>query len=142
MSTSAPDGPTEPRSNDADPSAERAADAERLPWVGYWRVRRYDGAAPSVPTFYEATPESWDVLKAEASGLHVARHPILDIHTEAAGTRLVLKDEGAPDEEAEQWEVAVEGDQLRVHATTGPHAGAIGIAERMATDPREQEAQV
>jgi hypothetical protein len=107
-------------------------------WIGHWRVRRYDGAAPSVPTYYRATPQSWDVIKDEDGGLHVARHPILDIE----GERIVLKDEGADDADAEVWRARVQvdqpvrDDQLRVVATTGPHEGAVGIAERIEEVPQ------
>lgn len=101
-------------------------------WAGHWRVRRYDGDAPSVPTYYRATSESWDVIKDEESGLHVARHPILEIDEE----RIVLKDEGADDADTEEWRVRVKDDELRVVAATGPHEGAVGIAERIEEDPR------
>jgi hypothetical protein len=101
-------------------------------WVGWWRVRRYGGAAPEVPTYYEATPEHWDVIKAEAEGLYVARHPILSVE----GGTIHLKDEGAPDAHAEQWAAEVEDGRLRVAAATGPHEGVVGVAERIETDPR------
>ncbi len=102
-------------------------------WVGYWRVRRYDGDAPSVPTYYDASLDSWDVIKTEADGMHVASHPILEAQ---AGT-LVLKDEGAADRDAERWRVNVEDKNVRVVAETGPHAGAVGIAERIEENPRD-----
>jgi hypothetical protein len=102
-----------------------------LDWTGHWRVRRYDGAAPSVPTYYRATPQSWDVIKDSDDGRHVARHPILEID----GDRIVLKDEGADDADAETWRVRVQDDQLRVVATTGPHDGAAGRAERIEDVP-------
>lgn len=106
-------------------------------WVGFWRVRRWDGAAPDVPTYYVVTPDSWDVVKRDPpSDPYVAPHPILNVD----GDTIVLKDEGAADEDAEQWGVDVEGEVLRVRARTGPHAGAVGVAERIATDPRETEA--
>jgi len=114
-------------------------------WTGYWRVRRYGGEDPSVPTFYDATEASWDVIKGGEEGLHVARHPILEIKRAAdakedgrtEGDTLVLKDEGTADEAAETWHVEVEGDRLSVEAQAGPHEGAVGIAERIETDPRE-----
>jgi len=122
------------------------------PWAGYWRVRRYGGSVPSVPTYYDATPESWDVIKesAEEGGpdedsarLHVARHPILEVRagTEVRAETIVLKDEGASDEEAEKWRVETDGETVRVVAQTGPHEGAVGIAERIPADPREQASQ-
>ncbi|MFO8099898.1 MAG: hypothetical protein R6T83_09805 [Salinibacter sp.] len=101
-------------------------------WVGYWRVHRYGDAPPSVPTYYDASEESWDVIKDEATGLHVARHPILKID----GATIVLKDEGASDAETETWRAEVANDRLRVTAQTGPHQGAVGRAERIDTDPR------
>jgi len=114
-----------------------ASDSSTPVWVGHWRVRRYDGSPPSVPTYYRATPESWDVIKAEESGRYIARHPILEID----GNRIVLKDEGADDADAEEWQVRVQGDQLRVVAATGPHEGAVGVAERIEDDPRKLVAQ-
>ena len=111
-----------------DPSGD-----DRPAWVGWWRVVHYDGAVPDPPTYYDATLESWDVIKAEGAGPYVARHPILEVRN---GT-LVLKDEGEPDDHAERWRVEVEGDRLRVTAVTGPHEGAAGVAERIDTDPRE-----
>lgn len=114
--------------------AGETASPENAPgWVGYWRVRRWDGAAPSAPTYYVATTESWDVVKREADpDPHIAAHPILEID----GQTIVLKDEGTPDEQAEQWRVEVDGDTLRVTALTGPHEGAVGVAERTDKDPR------
>lgn len=123
-------------------SAPDSHDGETTPpWAGYWRVRRYDGSAPSVPTYYDATPERWDVIKetspgGEDAGQHVARHPILEVRT---GT-IILKDEGAGDEEAEKWRVETDGDWVRVVAVTGPHAGVVGVAERIQTDPRGRAA--
>jgi len=101
-------------------------------WVGTWRVTSWDGDAPDAPTYYAATLESWDVITREAGAdPYVAPHPILE-----AGTRhIVLKDEGEPDENAEQWRAEVEDGELRVTALTGPHAGAVGVAERTETDP-------
>jgi len=123
------------------------------PWVGYWRVRRYGGEDPPVPTFYDATEERWDVIKGGQRGLHVARHPILEIKGEAVegeavegeavkgdaveGDILVLKDEGTADEAAETWRVEVAGERLYVEARTGPHEGAVGVADRIEADPRE-----
>jgi hypothetical protein len=95
-------------------------------------VLRYDGATPGVPTFYEASTESWDVVKNAPDGPHRARHPILEIR----GATILLKDEGAADADAERWEATVEGDRLRVVARTGEHAGAVGIAERVGDDSR------
>jgi hypothetical protein len=96
-------------------------------------VHRWDGAAPSVPTYYVATTESWDVVTREANhDPYVAAHPILEIDDQT----IVLKDEGTPDEQAERWRVEVDGDTLRVTALTGPHEGAVGVAERTDTDPR------
>lgn len=102
-------------------------------WVGYWRVRRYDGATPDRPTYYDASPAGWTVLTAEDSGLYAARHPILSVD----GDVLTLKDEGDPDTNTERWRVVVEAERLRVTALTGPHEGAAGIAVRMDTDPRD-----
>lgn len=101
-------------------------------WVGHWRVRRYDGATPDRPTFYDASPGSWDVIKAESNGVYEARHPILSVQDDV----LTLKDEGEPDENSERWRVTVDGDELRVTALTGPHDGAVGLAERIDADPR------
>ena len=101
-------------------------------WVGYWRVRRYGGAPPERPTFYDASPDSWDVLTATDDGLYEARHPILSVENDV----LVLKDEGEPDENTERWRVTADGDRVRVTALTGPHDGAVGIAERIDADPR------
>lgn len=111
---------TAARSTDTD-------DTSRPAWSGTWRVLRYGGKKPEVPTFYRATTDRWDVIKKEASGRHVARHPILEID----GSTLVLKDEGAPDDAAEKWTVEVGDDRVVVTAETGPHHGAVGIAERV-----------
>ena len=105
---------------------------DRPDWVGYWRVRRYGGATPDRPTFYDASLDSWDVLTATDDGLYEARHPILSVEDDV----LTLKDAGAADEDAERWRVAVDGDRLRVTALTGEHEGAVGLAERIDTDPR------
>jgi hypothetical protein len=113
------------------PSASPSS-TDRPTWIGHWRVRRYGGARPDRPTFYDASPSSWDVIKAESNGVYEARHPILSVEDNV----LTLKDEGEPDENSEQWRVAVDGDELRVTALTGPHEGAVGIAERIDTDPR------
>lgn len=120
--------PMNASSSPSDPSS----DGETPAWVGYWRVLRYGGASPSVPTYYDATEASWDVIKDTETGLHVARHPILEIN----GASIVLKDEGASDAEAETWQVEVANDQLRVTAHTGPHEGAVGRAKRIDTDPQ------
>jgi hypothetical protein len=86
-----------------------------------------------VPTFYVATTESWDVVTREANhDPYVAAHPILEVN----GQTIVLKDEGVSDEQAERWRVEVDGDTLRVTALTGPHEGAVGVAERTDTNPR------
>lgn len=124
-------------SSSIDPGSSTGSDAsspQNPPdWVGYWRVHRWDGAVPSVPTYYVATTESWDVVTREANhDPYVAAHPILEVN----GQTIVLKDEGTPDEQAEQWRVEVNGGALRVTALTGPHEGAVGVAERTDTDPR------
>ena len=106
-------------------------------WVGYWRVRRYDGATPDRPTFYDASPQSWDVLTTRDTGLYEARHPILSVEDDV----LTLKDEGEADENTERWQVTTDGDRLRVTALTGPHEGAAGVAERIDTDPRALASQ-
>jgi len=126
-----------PRASDdhSTSSAEKkTASPEDAPgWVGYWRVRNWDGTVPPVPTYYVATTESWDVVKRETGhDPYVAAHPILEIN----GQTIVLKDEGDADEHAERWRTEVSGDTLRVAALTGPHEGAVGVAERVATDPR------
>lgn len=105
-------------------------------WVGHWRVTRYGGAAPAVPTYYDATTASWDVVKDQTEGWYTARHPILAVR----GDVLVLKDEGAPDDAAERWRVEVDGDTVRVTALTGEHEGAVGVAERIDGDPRNRAA--
>lgn len=103
-------------------------------WVGYWQVRRWDGASPSMPTYYVATTESWDVVKREAGDdPSIAAHPILEVN----GQTIVLKDEGTPNEQAERWRAEVSGETLRVTALTGPHQGAVGVAERTDADPRK-----
>lgn len=101
-------------------------------WVGYWRVLRYGGAPPDRPTYYDARSDFWDVIKDLENDLYVARHPILDIE----GGTITLKDEGEPDANAETWRASVEDNQLRVVAATGPHEGAVGVAERIQTNPR------
>jgi len=123
---------TDSSSSASPPSPGDRPGDDSLNWTGRWRVQRYGGEVPDAPTFYEATTESWDVIKVEPSGLHVARHPILEID----GSVLLLKDEGAPDTETERWRVDVNGQQLRVVAETGEHAGAVGVAERTDADPR------
>ena len=127
MATPFPDDPV------PSPRSDASASGNLPDWVGYWRVRRWDGDPPQVPTYYVATTESWDVVTREANhDPYVAAHPILEIN----GQTIVLKDEGIPDEQAEQWRVEVDGDTLRVTALTGPHEGAVGMAERTDTDPR------
>jgi hypothetical protein len=127
-----PPRPDEPNSD----SNESAPNDAHPDWAGFWRVRRWDGAAPAVPTYYVATPNTWDVVKHDTGPEpHVASHPILEVD----GDTIVLKDEGAADEDAERWHVEVDGDSLRVTARTGPHAEAVGVAERVATDPRKIE---
>ncbi len=110
----------------SEPPPPDSSEPDRPPWAGHWRVIHYDGATPERPTYYDATPTSWDVLTQEEDGLSVARHPILEIRR----NRLVLKDEGEPDENTETWRVEVTDDHLRVTALTGPHEGAVGIAVR------------
>lgn len=114
----------------ADTDPEEATD---LPWVGYWKVLRWDGQSPSVPTYYVATPDTWDVVKDDGDTPSVAPHPILEPGREA----VVLKDEGADDTDRERWEVEVSGDRLTVTALTGPHEGATGVAARIPTSPIE-----
>jgi len=115
------------------------ADSSRPEWVGEWRVTSWDGDAPDAPTYYAVTLESWDVITHEAGAdPYVAPHPIL----EAGTRRIVLKDEGEPDENAEQWRAELEDGVLRVRALTGPHAGAVGVAERTETDPRDPGSDV
>lgn len=118
------------------PSASSSSN-DHPDWVGYWRVRRYDGATPGRPTFYDASPGSWDVIKDAEAGLYEARHPILSVEEDI----LTLKDEGEPDDNLEQWRVTVDGDELRVTALTGPHGGAVGLAERIDTNPRSLASQ-
>jgi hypothetical protein len=114
-------------------SERTGPDSVRPGWTGFWQVRRWDEAEPNVPTYYVATTESWDVVKHEPGhDPHVAAHPILEID----GQTIVLKDEETPDEDAERWQVEREGDTLRAMALTGPHAGAVGVADRISTDPR------
>lgn len=113
-------------------SSLSSPNADRPDWVGYWRVRRYDGSRPDRPTYYDATLGDWTVLTAQESGLHAAPHPILSVDANI----LTLKDEGEPDKNAERWRVAVDEERLRVTALTGPHEGATGIARRMDADPR------
>jgi len=122
---------TRPVPEASEPSADPSPD-----WVGYWRVRRWEEAAPDIPTYYVATTESWEVVKrAPHAEPYSAPHPILKVD----GNVIVLKDEGAADEDAERWHVHVDGDTLRVTARTGPHAEAVGLAERIATDPRKAD---
>lgn len=118
------------------PSDSTTPDDDAPAWAGYWRVTRYDGNAPSVPTYYAATPTSWDVVKDQDDGWYTARHPILAVR----GDVLVLKDEGTSDDAAERWRVQTDGDTVRVTALTGEHAGAVGVAERIDGDPRERAA--
>jgi len=106
------------------------------PWQGCWRVTQYGGDTPSVPTYYVATPTSWDVVKDQADGWYEARHPILAVR----GDVLVLKDEGEPDANAERWRIDVQDDAVRVTALTGEHEGAVGVAERIDGDPRGRAA--
>jgi hypothetical protein len=115
-------------------SSETNDSGDGLPdWVGYWHVQSWDGHAPTAPTYYAATPESWDVVTWDGGpDPYVAPHPILD----ARSRRIVLKDEGEPDKNAEQWRAEVEDGVLRVTAVTGPHEGAVGVAERIDTNPR------
>lgn len=126
--------------SDASPSSEGASkpsgeapsdDASSTPdapaWTGRWKVLRYEGEPPPVPTYYNVTIESWDVIKSQPSGRHVARHPILEID----GATIVLKDEGEDDRDTEQWHVEVNDGELRVTARTGPHEGAVGVARRV-----------
>jgi hypothetical protein len=120
--------PADTSASDAD--AEEAAD---LPWVGYWKVLRWNGQSPAVPTYYVATQDTWDVVKDDGDALSVAPHPILEPGREA----VVLKDEGADDTDRERWEIEVSGDRLTVTARTGPHEGATGVAERIPTGPFE-----
>ena len=109
-----------------------------LPWTGCWRVRRWDGQPPAVPTYYVATPDSWDVVKIVDGAPSAAPHPIL-----AAGPEtVVLKDEGADDADRERWRVEVSDDTLTVTALTGAHEGAVGVAERTSVDPYEQSDDV
>lgn len=125
-----------PSTNDSASSiASEGSSPEDLPdWVGYWRVKEWDGETPAAPTYYVASTESWDVVKRDTDpDPYVAPHPIL----KAGEQTIVLKDEGEADEHAERWRVEVEGETLRVTARTGPHEGAVGVAERMETDPRK-----
>lgn len=124
--------------DDLRPAATSASDADAgeaadLPWVGYWKVLRWDGQSPAVPTYYVTTPDTWDVVKDDGGTPSVAPHPILEPGREA----VVLKDEGADDTDQEQWEVEVSEDRLTVTARTGPHEGATGVAERIQTSPFE-----
>jgi hypothetical protein len=54
---------------------------------------------------------------------------------------LRVRRSGADDADAEEWRASVQDDQLRVLAATGPHGGAVGIAERIEEDPRTLAAQ-
>ena len=119
---------------DASPSPRRGPSMDGgLPWTGRWRVLRWDGQPPAVPTYYVATPDSWDVVKIVDSTPSVAPHPILEVGPET----IVLKDEGADDADRERWRVEVSDDTLTVTALTGAHEGAVGIAERTPVDPYE-----
>lgn len=120
------------RSSSAPSSSDSSSDRPPV-WVGSWTVVRYGGAPPAVPTYYDATRTSWDVIKVEDEGVHVAPHPILEVRDDI----LVLKDEGVPDADAERWRVTVQDDTVRVVALTGEHEGAVGVAERTDVDPRE-----
>lgn len=113
-----------------------SSEHDRPRWAGDWRVVRYGGEPPETPTYYDASRASWDVLTETASGLSVARHPILEIRANL----LILKDEGEPDDAAERWRVEVEEGRLRVTAVTGPHEGAVGVADRIEYDPRARAA--
>ena len=116
-------------------TSERPSSDCRVPdWVGYWRVTQYGGETSAVPTYYAATPESWDVVKDQDDGWYTARHPILAVR----GDVLVLKDDGEPDDAAERWRVETDGETVRVTALTGEHEGAVGVAERIDGDPRER----
>lgn len=106
---------------------------EGLRWTGYWKVLRWDGQPPVVPTYYVATPECWEVVKIADDDPATAPHPIL----EATRDTIVLKDEGADDTDRERWRVDVSDDRLTVTALTGPHDGAVGVAERIYTNPLE-----
>lgn len=113
--------------------SSNASSADSPAWVGIWKVVRYGGEPPAVPTYYEATTARWDVIKVEEQELHVAPHPILAVNDDI----LVLKDEGEPDIHAERWQVEVQEDTVRVTALTGEHEGAVGVAKRTDIDPRE-----
>lgn len=127
--------PPDARTPSASPG-RTGADSSLPEWVGEWRVTSWNGDAPDAPTYYAATLESWDVIThAAGADPYVAPHPIL----EAGTRRIVLKDEGEPDENAERWQAEVEGDVLRVTALTGPHAGAVGVAEHIETIPRDPD---
>jgi len=118
-------------------SSERSSsDSDAPDWQGYWRVTHYGGQHPSVPTYYDVSPDSWDVVKDDDEGWYEAEHPILAVR----GDVLVLKDEGVPDDAAERWRVETNGDTLRVTALTGEHEGAVGVAERIDGDPRGRTA--
>lgn len=119
------DGASKP-SGDA-PSDDPSSTPDTPAWTGRWKVLRYEGQPPSVPTYYDVTLESWDVIKSQSSGRHVARHPILEID----GATIVLKDEGEDDRDSEQWRAEVSDGKLRVTALTGPHEGAVGVARRV-----------
>lgn len=131
---------TRPSEDDTRPADTPAADGETpakedggLPWVGHWKVLRWDGQSPAVPTYYVASPARWDVVKIVDGSPSAAPHPIL----EAGRETLVLKDEGADDTDRERWRVEASGEQLIVTALTGPHEGAVGVAERTPIDPYE-----
>ena len=115
-------------------SSETNDSGDGLPdWVGYWHVQSWDGHAPTAPTYYAATPESWDVVTWDGGpDPYVAPHPILD----ARSRRIVLKDEGEPDKNAEQWRAEGGDGGLRGKAATGAPEGAVGGGARIDTNTR------
>lgn len=126
---------TRPSKDDTRPADPPAADGETLakedgglPWVGHWKVLRWDGQSPSVPTYYVATPARWDVVKIIDGSPSAAPHPIL----KAGRETLMLKDEDA---DRERWRVEMSDDTLTVTALTGAHEVAVGVAERIQLDP-------
>lgn len=131
---------TRPSEDDSSPADTPSTDGEAptkehedRPWVGCWKVLRWDRESPAVPTYYVATPNSWDVVKIVDGSPSAAPHPIL----EAGRETLVLKDEGADNADRERWRAEVSGDTLTVTARTGAHEGAVGVAERIQHDPYE-----